>query len=72
MDVNLFNALFPLKIQSLLEELRKQHSLSFLPILCFLYTSHTYLQKINYYNHFGRKPFGYLKPYVLHISIACF
>ena len=42
MDVNLFNDLFPLKIQSLLEELRKQHSLSFSEALHFLYTSQTY------------------------------
>jgi hypothetical protein len=42
MDKNLFNALFPLKIQSLLEELRRHHSLSLPEALRFLYTSHTY------------------------------
>ncbi|WP_293714671.1 hypothetical protein [uncultured Parabacteroides sp.] len=42
MDVKLFNALFPLKIQSLLEELRKQHSFSLSDALRLLYTSRTY------------------------------
>lgn len=42
MDVKLFNALFPLKIQSLLEELRKQHSFSLSDAMRFLYTSRTY------------------------------
>ena len=42
MDVTLFNALFPLKIQSLLEELRKQHSFSLSDALRLLYTSRTY------------------------------
>ena len=42
MDVKLFNALFPLRIQSLLEELRKQHSFSLSDALRFLYTSRTY------------------------------
>lgn len=38
----LFNALFPLKIQSLLEELRKQRTLSLEEALHLLYTSRTY------------------------------
>lgn len=42
MDTVLFNAIFPLKIQSLLEELRKQHSFSLSEALRFLYTSRTY------------------------------
>ena len=42
MDVKLYNALFPLKIQSLLEELRKQHSFSLSDALRLLYTSRTY------------------------------
>lgn len=42
MDTVLFNAIFPLKIQSLLEELRKQHSFSLPEALRFLYTSRTY------------------------------
>lgn len=42
MDTVLFNAIFPLKIQSLLEELRKQHSFSLKEALRFLYTSRTY------------------------------
>ena len=42
MDVLLFNALFPLKIQSLLEELRKQQKFSLHEALRFLYTSQTY------------------------------
>lgn len=42
MDTLLFNALFPLKIQSLLEELRKQRCFSLQEALRFLYTSRTY------------------------------
>lgn len=42
MDTVLFNAIFPLKIQSLLEELRKQQSFSLPEALRFLYTSRTY------------------------------
>lgn len=42
MDTILFNALFPLKIQSLLEELRKQYPFSLQDALRFLYTSQTY------------------------------
>lgn len=42
MDANLFSALFPLKVQSLLEELRKQRSYSLQEALHYLYTSRTY------------------------------
>jgi hypothetical protein len=43
MDTALFNALLPLRIQGLVEELRKQHpSLSLQDVLHQLYTSQTY------------------------------
>lgn len=42
MDHNLFKALFPLKMQSVLEELRKQHPSSLQEALRIVYTSRTY------------------------------
>ncbi|MDR1004531.1 MAG: hypothetical protein LBL97_05935 [Prevotellaceae bacterium] len=43
MDTALFNALLPLKIQGLTEELRRQHpQLSLREALHYLYTSQTY------------------------------
>ncbi len=42
MDTKTFNAIFPLKVQSLLIELRKELPLSFLEAIRYLYTSHVY------------------------------
>jgi hypothetical protein len=42
MDSTLFNALFPLKIQSLVDELRKQRPYSLQEALHYLYSSRTY------------------------------